>query len=258
MIKSNHAKMETILDLVTNRNYVYSPDDQQLFNNERFVYLAVKRNPFILRFVSEELKNNKKIVLRAVKNRGLSLEHCSTYFQNDEEVVTAAVKQNGCALQFASEELKNNYYIVEAAVRQQGNALMYVSDKIKKDKRMAMRARNRNKQVLSFILKPFLDDVDFCIELIGKDGYYTGEKELLANKNFIIKVIEKICPYSIIHASPELLSDIEVANAAIKKGFNCLGYLSIELRDNYEIVSSALKINSDHFMHISERLRNNR
>lgn len=253
--------MELILHSISMKNYQYLPEHQKYWNDRRFVYLAVKRDPFILRFASEQHKNDKEIVIRAVKKRGLSLEHASLALKDDFDIVYKAVSQNGNALLFPSNRLKDCYNVVVRAIQQNSWSFQHASNNLRRNKDLVRKARyngHGNESILTFALELFADDPKFIFEMIRKSDSYVKyiPETLLKDKIFCLELIN-VCPSSIIYLSDEFKNDRDIVKQTIKKGFCPLYLTSDEIRDDYEIVLSATKLRFFSMRYVSERLKYN-
>lgn len=149
------------------------------------VLAAIKLNPMVLQYASEDLKNNKKIVLEAVKRNPLAIQFASNELKNDKEIVSTAVKKNGLTLQFAGEDLKNDLLVVSDAFDQNSKAIQFAGNDVMTNKQQMRSFIMRNYRALEFMSKDLRNNrefIDFAVnEYINKYSATSMPKEDFIN-----------------------------------------------------------------------------
>lgn len=207
-------------------------------NNYKIVFEAVKRDGDSIHFASIELKNDTDILLESIKSGGglssftklplilqtrdnlliavkigfSSLDDLSSEFIRDKQVILEIVKNYGDDLFNVIPEFKDSFEIVLAAVNNRGSALKYASDNIKNNKEIVTAALKNNGLALEFASDELKNDLQ------------------------IVKLAIENAPKSIQFASSHLKNMKELALIAILLNKDTFEYISEDLRSDKEIV----------------------
>lgn len=169
----DRERKELFEDFRTAWGNKFKDASEELRDNEFVVMAAIRKNDYLFRYASERLRKDKEFVMMAVRESGFVLDGASSSLREDEAFIMAAVKVNGAALQGASEDLQDNKRIVLAAVADFYPALHYASRRLRQDKEVVMVAALRNRRALQYAsrnLKETLEEKDFVLKLVAKDG----------------------------------------------------------------------------------------
>ncbi len=134
------------------KTYPYALDyaSKRLQNDKDFVIKAVQYYPRALHYASEELQDNIIIVTEAVKRDGISLRFASERLRDDKKTVLVAVKNNGLALEEASKTLQDDYDVVKEAVKSKPLALEYASEEQRDNLEIVLAAMLKDESVFDY------------------------------------------------------------------------------------------------------------
>ncbi len=227
--------------------------------------VAVKNNGMALKYTSDEIKKNKKIVLIAVKQNGMALEFADPSLQKDRDIVMAAVKNKGTALQFASESLKREKDIILQAVKNNGEVIFELeSEQIDKD--IVLAAVSNGDYIIDRIDKKYQNDNDIIIAAGLRNPNeieYLKNQPSIHNKKDMLELLKKGASLKL--ASDKLRDDKELVLTAISISAKNIEYASKRLKNNKEIMLIVFKKDPDQikystlqFKNATQQLRNNK
>jgi len=186
---------------------------------------AVRHNPWLLQFASEELRGNKEVVLQAVKHSyGQALEYATDELRGDREFVLQAVSHptSGQALKYAADEIKGDRELVLQAVRHSacGRALEYATDELKSDRELILQAVSHS--------------------ACGWALEYATE-ELRADRELVLHAVRHSYGQALKYATDELRGDSEFVLQAVSHSTcgRALKYAAYELKSDQGFVKSA-------------------
>jgi len=214
------------------------------FNDNKIRDLQLLWNgiEFILKGMSVEkrkkLKEEKESLLKDIYHYGdimfgQDLKLASIELRDDKELVMAYVNIIGDKLEYASERLQNDKEVVLTALNTSINSRVvnYASNKLKNDPEIIWIASKKNSA-----------------------GFKYAGKELLANKSFILKTLEKGMWWVFEYADEKLRSDKEVATCAIAKTISNIEYCSKDLQDNTRFMLMAIKQSGSALQYANNKL----
>ena len=262
-----------------------------IINDYDIIMEAININPFNgLKYASEQLKDNYDIVLKAVEKNGYALQFASNKLKDNFNIVYTALtkgKSSKCCFKYASNKLKGNKDIVHVAILEHYSNLKYASYQIKNDSEFILKNfKNLRYNIInvSFKLK---NNYNFIMEVIKQNGHnilYTSS-DLKNNKEIILEALNTDYIYYN-HASNELKNDIDIILKALSKANNdryynnfinsispiiynnkdyvlkilkhkyplCFNKLSINFRNDREIMLEAVKVNGENLKFVSNNL----
>ena len=185
---------------------------------------------------------------------------------SDEELIRMAVSKLGCDLMYADEKFKKNKKVVKLAIKDTPFAYRYIADELKDDIELATLALKGNNggyvySLFSSGLK--LNPTLATLAIKKKDEmFHCIPEELMENRDFMMSIFGDIhVMFRYIEWIPEhYKTDIEFMRNLLreKNGYACheiIGNMSDELKDNYELMASAIKKQRSIIKHASKRLK---
>jgi hypothetical protein len=193
--------------------------------NDTIVSTAIQNNGLSIQYAPQDIRGMYNIVLLAVQNNGIALEYASNDLKKIPTIVLAAVQNNGIALKFAP-EFSNHYDIVLAAVSNDGLAFRYASFQLKDNYNIVKIALCNNSYVRYYVTE-FKYNQTLKLEVVQKNG------ELLS-----WFFSDGVFGY-------RFCNDRTLVSLAVITYGNILSIVSKELRDDFDIVLTAVS-NNDH------------
>ena len=230
-----------------------------LFNDRKFMLVAVQQNGLLLKYASEEFKKDRDIVLAAVQQNGKAFEFASSEcgLFNDRKFILVALQQNGLLLKYTSEELKKDRDIVLAAVKQNGEAFMFASKQLREDREISLIAARQNVGALKYVgLATLKNDREIMLLKVEQDwtALAVASVELQNDKDFVLAVVQKN-GRALAFACARLRNDRDIVLAAVKQNGQALQFASIEFRDDIKIVQAAVEQNECALQYASARIK---
>jgi len=193
--------------------------DEPLFTNQYFGKFA--QDKYLLKHLPDNLADNTDFMINAIKMDGGSFEGASARLRNDKDVALFAIKQNASSINYIGDELKNDISFFQT---------IYSQPEFRRCWSYALGSAGPN----------VLKDVDIIstglASNINQADYLP--KEMLANRELAIKVINKQLPFSrsIFEKLDESLrNDSELALQVIAKGdIEAFHFIGPKLSDNFE------------------------
>ncbi|MFZ2719188.1 MAG: DUF4116 domain-containing protein [Candidatus Absconditicoccaceae bacterium] len=240
--KENERK-NAIISIKSNRENIKSMSIE-LRDNKEIILIAVEQNGYALKRASNRLKDDKQIVLSAVKQNGLTLNHASDKLQDNEEIVLAAINQNPSSRRYVSERLRNNKKLIITFLEKGGGDSHYGYNNIPDNR------GNDREIVLAALKYSEIFEGKFKSHLIK----FKNDKDVLMaaieNSNTSSK---SECPLE--YASDKLKDDENIVLSAVKKNGYNIKYASEKLKDNKEMVLAAINENPHALEYVSDRLK---
>ncbi len=168
-------------------------------------------------------------------------------FANDKEFMLALLAYNGTYLEHASEELKADKEVIMAAL-QSGYSLPYehVSDALKTDRDFLLEIVSLDAFCLEFFSEELKQDEQIVLAAaknFGDAALEFGCEKFKTNKNIITEAVkntwEALLPHNI--SNERILSDKEIIMEGMKHSPDALYYASDNLKNDRELLLSALK-----------------
>jgi hypothetical protein len=177
---------------------------------------------------------------------------------NNKQVCLQQIAKSSACFAKLKDEFKDDKEIVMKAVRKNGELLKYVSSRLLRDPEITIEACKLGWHYLKYTTNEMKDNehvvYTVCIKQ-GKALKYASDR-LKNDKPFIFTLIKKKSGTECIQfAGKDILEDIEIAVQTLKINGGALRYFSDEIKDDYYLVSLAIKKNPECFHLASERLR---
>lgn len=190
------------------------------------VFAAVTQGCWAFRWASDELKADRELAMLAVSQKGCGalLGHVAKTVIGsagdiDVELVMAAVNTSCDALD-SVEELQDNKDLMLQAMRVNGDCFEHVSDDLKGDREVAAAAVPARGYQLMYASDELKADPDLIIgELVGAGASAYG----------LLGMVDT-----------ELHSRRDIISAGVKEHGHCLKYASDDLKDDEELVLTAV------------------
>jgi hypothetical protein len=228
--------------------------DENLMNNKKFVFEAVKSRIDIFEYSTESIKKDKLFILKIlneIDDSGCIVQFIDEKLKSDKELILMALKK-GCTFDHVGDVLKHDDGIIEIAVNNNlGNysVLKYASESLKDNKEFVLTACNSLfGSSLEFVSERLRDDVDVVLSHLNiedNSNFKFASERLRSDKKFVLRALQNLHFNGNVlkHVSSELKGDKDVVFAAISKnhGGEELEFASNLLRANKEIVLIALK-----------------
>eukprot|EP01080_Neovahlkampfia_damariscottae_P007557 gene7557-11880_t len=265
--------------------YVVSmkPLDIQYFNetvrsNHQVAYNAIKKDQSAIRFLPPIALSDKDLAIQIISINGKLINRFSNSILNDFEIQKKALEQNGLSLIYFNQPNKE---LINIALKKTPSSLEYLS----KEYYTKENVLNGIKDGLPNDKIPieFFENYDFCLEVAASRGeLYVKFNNEIKKDIKIINAAALSYPNILSKIPKEILNNIDFANEMIerdhknweyfqeffennkeivlkvvnkdgKKLFNC----SLELRDDDDVVETAITQNGTSLLFASERLKQN-
>lgn len=230
-----------------------------LKEDPNFVSLLVKKRGDTLRFASKTLRADRDIVSSAVKRTGYALRYASESLRADRDVVSSAVQQNGIALQFASTELKSDRDIVSLACARNGSALAFASQELRADREIVMVAVKGARPFPSTVYKStsaMFRQTRNCLGTREDSPLRHASEQLRGDRQIVMEAVKKHA-FALLFAKEIFYADKEIVMEAVKNHGDVLERAATPLKDNPEIVGTALATSCSFaaLVHMGKNLR---
>jgi len=170
-------------------------------------------------YISFELQviNEKKEAMKDMRENWLNLSNTKyEIFRDNYDVVMVAVKQNWLALEFASNNLQNDNNIVMEAVKNNWKALKFASYEIQKNRNIVIEAIKNDLYALEYT--QINNDYDIGMMRVKRDWTNLAylSKDLQNNRNIVIEAVKQ--DWIALHwASNKMKDDRDIVMTALKK-----------------------------------------
>lgn len=221
----------------------------------------------ILKYASERIKNDSSVFIKWIKEteslRCLNFAEFS--IQTNQEIqnlITDYLETDWNLVKYCHSSIRGDITIMKKAIAHNGLNIKFASDELKQNKKFLLSAIEKNKDAVKFIPSNFFESETFVKDLIEKVNSVTTTifelipEKFKKNKSILIKIAQKI------ESGWELEgyldeNDLEFFSEVVKKNGNFIYYASEKLRDDEELVKTAIKFGDCNLSNVSERLRNN-
>lgn len=186
-----------------------------------------------LQWASDRLKNDEELAQIALKRHGRAFSYLSKRLQNNKEIALLSLN-NGGSYYDLPEQLKDDRELTKIAISYNGHSLSYASDRLKDDKELVLLAFNNEANIyndLSDKLKNDIEVIEGALHSKYKDGFRDMPDWVRNNKDYAL--------------------------LAVATGGN-LQYVSENLKDDFDVVSKAIKNYPFAIQHASDRLKDNK
>jgi hypothetical protein len=218
------------------------------------------------------LSQQREIVLEAVKQDGSIIRTLPIYFKDDREIVLAAVKQNGSVLKNIPDHFKDDLEVVLTALeikeewwvdnrRCDYRTFECISPRLRKERQVVLAGVKSDGRSLFLVAKKFRSDRDIALSAVSN---YGGMLYILPSKfredEEICKIAIKNDISSMIYARPIGINTFAhnrtLVHCLVSNYGEYLAFASSQLRKDKEIVSTAVKNNSNAMQFIDRELLN--
>lgn len=226
-------------------------------DDRKAVLKSIEESAYNLRFASEKLQDDEEVVRYAVAKQGLVIEFASDRLKDDFITAIIATKQNGLALAFLSNKLTASEEVVLTAVKQNGNALAYANKELKDNEEIVLNAVKNAPLSLKFASKRIRDMKKYIfmtLEQEVKFDFMGIDKKWFSDPVFMFEGV-KICKKLLSKFDKAYLNQ-DIAIMYVKRDGLLLEYLQ-DYADNYEVVKMAVSQNGMALKFASKDLRDN-
>lgn len=222
-------------------------------DDDEIATLAVKHDCFMLQWVSERLRDSERLVELAVTSNGLVLKYASRRLQSRKRVAIIAVSQVGDALEFVHEGLRNQIAL-EACMKHPAS-LRFVPN-LTCNRVFMLQMVTHNGKALEFASRSLQADLELVTTALAQSlsAFEFIKDEALMSED----IVKAVVTYdgNLIRFAPEILrGNRAIGHLAVKSSGYALRYLSAELRNDDEIVQSAMKNHPAAYYSASERIK---
>ena len=228
---------------------IFALFSKRLKENEDFFIELVKIDWEYLRYGSSEFKSNSKIISAALKNNGHAIYWASEDSQNDKNLILEAI-QNGAGTSIIPNELATKE-----------NILLAIRENLLLVEKNTIYIRNHFKRISLHMINDVLrDDEEFILEVIKLDGetIQYASSRILENDVIVLEAIKNTTTFMLYHQLfRKYNTDKDLVIELIKNSHsqNFLKYLSLDLRDDKDIVYSAICKSGYELEYASDRLK---
>jgi hypothetical protein len=215
-------------------------------------------------YFPDNLKNDYQIIYTTLKNCNVFskqlLNHISIpyNFKENREIVKLIMNIDGEYLLEYS-KFQNDEEIVLIAVTNNGYALKYACESFKKNKKFIIPAIKNKEKIYKLIDKNLQNDLEIIETLLTSHGIFSMsyiDKKFLNDKNFALKYL-KIEGLFLQFFSMNLRNDIEVVETALKNNPKAYDFVGNCLTYKINDVKKIIKLNAFFYKNISPKLKNN-
>lgn len=263
--------------------YFHVPKDVRESNPELFL-LALKLSPFIIMIANEEQKKNPDIFRKIIGFYKLNLlKYVDESLLDDYELIDKCLERCPWIYQYLSERLKADEGFLKRSIVLFPEAMSYaplrlrsdrdfalqcikispsvyeyLEEELRSDKELTLEALEGNAIMLQFASENLKSDVECVTKALENRplAYIFTGPEYRCRKELFLEALNEDSLETCKHAPKEILKDREMAVRAIKVNPRCFQYFSDEIRSDYGIVKSLVKINHEYIKLASQKLLN--
>ena len=169
-------------------------------DNKNVALIAIEKNPFAIKEISERLKDDEQIAIKAIGIYGNTYEYLSERLKNKREIVIKALEHPGEIVKFLPQKFYKDREIILKCIQKNGDILKHVYENFKNDEEIVWEAVRQKKTSIQYVGKKFLNN---------KELFLFALKNLEKNNNLSYGYILDI-------ADETLKDDIEIVYHAIK------------------------------------------
>eukprot|EP01080_Neovahlkampfia_damariscottae_P012335 gene12335-6008_t len=216
--------------------------------------LKLKLHPMY--HASQELKNDKNFALELINFSAEVFCFLSTDLRNDQEIAHQVILQNGTLIEFASENIQNDKEIASEAVLQNPDSYQFLSNELKGDFDIISIVVQKNP---SIIKNMNIKNTEEALLLIEKNqACFDFMSEKIKNNFDLNKDLMKLYPEMYPNLSIDIRNNYNITFEIVSKIGKFLGSASDEMRQNEEIVFSALKQNLSCYVFAHPKLKSSK
>ncbi len=169
-------------------------------DNKNVALIAIEKNPFAIKDLSERLKDDEQIALKAINIYGNAYEYLSERLKYKREIVIKALEHPGEIFKFLPQKFYKDREIILKCIQKNGDILRDIDENFKNDEEIVWEAVKQKKTSIQYVGKKFLNNRELFL--------------------FALKNLEKKTNYSygyILEVADETLKDdIEIVYHALK------------------------------------------
>jgi hypothetical protein len=209
--------------------------------------------------------DDKEEVLAAIPNMYyVKIQNLSDRLKDDFDVMNAAIEHNPNAFQYAGPKVRDNKLLAMKAVKKDGMGFLLreASDRLRDDREVVLCAITTDWQALHYASDRLKDDVT----VVSTAAFGNGRSLEYASDR--LKGDRRLGLFGMSHGpdggyglaflSEELRDDKEIVITAVSNTADALKYASDRLKNDPEVVTAAVMENYYSLEHASEGLRTNR
>lgn len=226
--------------------------------NKRSYNGVIKDSP--LKYASDNIKNNYKIVFEAVKRDGDSIHFASTELKNDTDILLESIKSGGGLSSFI--KLPSILQTRDNLLITVNNGHSYPEDlpsEFIRDKQVILEIVKNYGDSLFNVISEFKDSFEIVLAAVNNRGSalkYASDN--LKNNREIVTAAVKNNGLALEFASDELKNDLQIVKLAIENAPKSIQFASNHLKNMKELALIALLLNEDTFEYISDSLRSDK
>ena len=221
--------------------------------HENVASIVLDRNALLLRRAWQSIRDHTQLVRRAVQKNGLALRWASQRLQSDPETVCLAVQQCGEAIKYASKAARSRENCLHA-VMNDPEALLMISKKYRSDKQFVMAAVVNEGLMLEYAV--YCDD-DVINASIKEDIRAMWFVKKLPQSQDAKQLGEMVAKYPYLLQCACLENQVEVCLAVVAKNGLALKHASLAMRQNLDVVRTAVRQNCLAFEFADKSVKDN-
>ena len=266
------------LENIDKCGYLIKYLDNSLKNDYDICKKAINENIYAINYIGDNLKNDKDFIIDIIRN----IKECKTmHYDNiydflpiklkeDKDIIIEIIKKYKEIPNFipeyfidkevALEALKTtslNFNLLPYKLKKNMDILLFT---IKMEEKENLEWNgNTYFQILENVDKQYLNDKDFCLKIIKRNGRFLKRfsKELQTDKEVVLEAVKNY-GYALEYASDELRADKEIVLTAVKQNGDALYFASDELKNDKNLILELVKQNGYVLSYLNEDLLNNK
>ena len=229
----------------------------KIADSKEYALVAIQADTENIKYVSEENKKDYVLAMTAVNLNGYAIQDLPKEYKESQEFQMAAVKNDGLALQFISAEYRGKE-VSYAAIRNNGLALQFVYPH-DQTYRMAVTAVQQDKDAIRFVADKVFDEAGKSLDDLIRDAGITDknvindmEEAYYHKENMKAMVVNN--PEILKYADYDMIENLEIMDAAVRKDGLVLGYMGYEMQNNTILASWAVRQNPMALKYVSDEV----
>lgn len=245
---------EVVMQAVSETGFAFQYASERLRNDKEVALEAISAYP-VLKFLGDDLKEDPDIFLNAIKKNHFAYSMLPESLKDNKDIMLAMALIDGKFLKDASPRLRDNEQFILNAIKIAPWTIAYASPRLQNDfhfilnffKFFPLRRKDQLSKFLGYLPNDIKEKITGnrllmleMIKKIGWLGYIVASKELQKDKDLVLEAIKKDKFISEISTPKEFLDDKELMLQAVSiNGYN-LALVSDRLKDDDEIVRTAI------------------
>jgi hypothetical protein len=233
--------------------------------NKAIILIALDYDLNTLNYVEKSILLDKDIILKSIQKNPLNLQmHSDEEIIGNKEIILNAIKLDYKNIRFASENLKNDISFAKEILIKEPDCLEFFSNKIKDNKEIIDLVLSKffHGKIFKYIGEKFKDDKDVVLKEMTHHGdmFEFVSDRLKADEEVLISSLKSSNGNSIIFASPTLKSNMDIVKNALQyinySSINVFKDLGMLAQSNKEIALLAISKKPESYLYVSEDLKN--